>query len=545
MLIAEDDLMIADLAEKILVEHGYEVCGIARTVPEAVALGQRHKPDLAVLDLRLADGGLGTEVAAQLDGGHRPGVLYASGNISNVMLTATDGDACLAKPYRSSDLLRSLEIVNGIVTTGKAVPPYPRGFQVLNKAAKMHQKVSSNDDTARIRTLLRQQAAVAGFGSFALREPDMLKVLTEAAKVCAEGLDVPFCKVCRYRAEENDLLIEAGHGWKAGVVGHIVSRADESSPQERAFITGRPSICNDLSKDNSFELPEFYAAHGIVSTIDVVIKSRNQPYGVLEIDNDDQHDYDQYDINFLTGFANILAETVATHTRTAVLQDTIERMKVLVEEKDRLLDQKRILAEELQHRVRNNLQLVHGMLSRQLDETKDQSGQRGIKSIARRVSTLAQVYDHLLGNEMTRTTDFGGYVRSLCLNLAEIQETPDRSVSLSCDSGALILDLDVVTALGIVVAELVTNSYEHAIPDGKGSTVVSVHGSVGDSGTATMTISDDGTGFEAKTEDKRHGLGLVRRLVEQIRGTVLVQSSHGTVWIIKFPVAENTPRLAS
>jgi len=337
---------------------------------------------------------------------------------------------------------------------------------VLNEATKMHQKVSSNDDTARIRTLLRQQAAVAGFGSFALREPDMLKVLTEAAKVCAEGLDVPFCKVCRYRAEENDLLIEAGHGWKAGVVGHVVSRADESSPQGRAFITGRPSICNDLSKDNSFELPEFYAAHGIVSTTDVVIKGSNQPYGVLEIDNDDQHDYDQYDINFLTGFANILAETVATHTRTAVLQDTIERMKVLVEEKDRLLDQKRILAEELQYRVRNNLQLVHGMLSRQLDETKDPSGQRGIKSIARRVSTLAQVYDHLLGNEMTRTTDFGGYVRSLCSNLAEIQETPDRSVSLSCDNGALILDLDVVTALGIVVAELVTNSYEHAFPAG-------------------------------------------------------------------------------
>ncbi len=49
----------------------------------------------------------------------------------------------------------------------------------------------------------------------------------------------------------------------------------------------------------------------------------------------------------------------------------------------------------------------------------------------------------------------------------------------------------------------------------------------------------------SRPEDKRHGLGLVRRLVEQIRGTVLVQSSHGTVWIIKFPVAENTPRLAS
>jgi two-component sensor histidine kinase len=47
-------------------------------------------------------------------------------------------------------------------------------------------------------------------------------------------------------------------------------------------------------------------------------------------------------------------------------------MKVLVAEKDRLLDQKKVLAEELQHRVRNNLQLVYGMLSKQLDDTRGQ-----------------------------------------------------------------------------------------------------------------------------------------------------------------------------
>jgi two-component sensor histidine kinase len=124
-------------------------------------------------------------------------------------------------------------------------------------------------------------------------------------------------------------------------------------------------------------------------------------------------------------------------------------MKVLVEEKDRLLEQKKVLAEELQHRVRNNLELVYG-LSKQLDDPPDTAGQRGIKAISRRVSTLVQVYDRLLGNEMTRTTDFGGYVKSLCLNLAEIQATPDGSGTLTCDS-----ELDVVTALGIVVTEVV------------------------------------------------------------------------------------------
>jgi two-component system, response regulator PdtaR len=134
VLIAEDDLMIADMAEETLVASGYEVCGIARTVAEAVALGWRHRPDLAVIDLRLADGGRGTEIAAQLRPLGRLGVLYASANISSVMLSGADGDACLAKPYRFADLVRGLEIVAGIVATGTASPPFPSGFQLLSSA---------------------------------------------------------------------------------------------------------------------------------------------------------------------------------------------------------------------------------------------------------------------------------------------------------------------------------------------------------------------------------------------------------------------------
>jgi signal transduction histidine kinase/CheY-like chemotaxis protein len=195
--------------------------------------------------------------------------------------------------------------------------------------------------SAKVQKLLRQQAAIARFGSFALREWDLMKILAEAARACAEGLDVPFSKICRYRAEQNDLLIVAGYGWQDGVIGHAVSRADMSSPQGRAFSTGEPSICDDLQKGNYVDLPPFYAAHGIVSIIDVIIKgSDDQPYGILEIDNNRQHDYDQSDIYFLTGFANVLAEAVLTASRATQLQVAVDRMKVIVDEKDRLLREK-------------------------------------------------------------------------------------------------------------------------------------------------------------------------------------------------------------
>jgi CheY-like chemotaxis protein len=143
VLIAEDDPMIADMAEETLVGDGYEVCGIARTVAEALALGLRHKPDLAVIDLRLADEGrLGTDIVAQLSTDGRLGVLYASGNVTHAMLSVIEGHACLAKPYSPADLLRSLEIVAEIVTTGTASPPFPRGLRVLPLATSKRQELS-------------------------------------------------------------------------------------------------------------------------------------------------------------------------------------------------------------------------------------------------------------------------------------------------------------------------------------------------------------------------------------------------------------------
>jgi CheY-like chemotaxis protein len=123
--------MIADMAEEVLIGHGYEVCGIVRTVGEAVEMARLHKPNIILIDMRLADGGLGTEIAAQLRDMPDLGILYASGNRAQIFLTAANGHACLSKPYRVPDLLRGVEIVTNIVATGTASGPFPRGFQVL------------------------------------------------------------------------------------------------------------------------------------------------------------------------------------------------------------------------------------------------------------------------------------------------------------------------------------------------------------------------------------------------------------------------------
>lgn len=143
VLIAEDQLLIADQLEETLIASGYEVCGIARNVDEAVALGELHKPDLAVLDVRLAKGDRGPEIARRLNSRGKFGVLYATGDdVRNSTLTLADGDASIAKPYRPEDVVRALAIVREIVTTGIATPPFPSGFRLLPEFATQFAETS-------------------------------------------------------------------------------------------------------------------------------------------------------------------------------------------------------------------------------------------------------------------------------------------------------------------------------------------------------------------------------------------------------------------
>lgn len=136
VLIAEDELLIADLLEETLVASGYEVCGIARTVDAAVALGELHKPDLAVLDVRLAKGDRGPEIARRLGSKQKLGVLYATGDDArHSTLTLADGEASIAKPYHPAHIVRALAIVREIMTVGTATPPFPPGFRLLPECA--------------------------------------------------------------------------------------------------------------------------------------------------------------------------------------------------------------------------------------------------------------------------------------------------------------------------------------------------------------------------------------------------------------------------
>jgi DNA-binding response OmpR family regulator len=339
VLIAEDDLLIADMTEELLAAHGYDVCGIGRTVAEALALARRHQPDLAIVDVRLADGDLGTQIAAGLTDLRHLGILYVTGNVAAVSSNDVHGHACLAKPYRPGDLLRSLEIVTEMIDTGTASPPLPPNFHIL-PAAGVLDGAGSGDNAARVKTLQWQQSVLAGFGSYVLRQDELAPVLIEAVRVGAEGLRTPYCTAHRYRPAQDDLLREAAFGWHSGVAGHVVLRADMRNSEGRAFVTRAPVICNALRDDIGSTRLESQAARRAVSTVHVIIKGdHGRPYGVLGASNNAGQDYDQHDVDFLNHVADIVALSVAGLERTAILDRAIEGLSAEAGSGHRMPDQ--------------------------------------------------------------------------------------------------------------------------------------------------------------------------------------------------------------
>jgi len=334
-------------------------------------------------------------------------------------------------------------------------------------------------------------------------------------------LDTQFSKICRYRSSETDLLVVAGQGWQDGVVGYAISVADQTSPQGLAFESGEPQVCPNIKEANTYTLPSFYSDHGIISTVDVLIASQEgPPFGVLEADSQLKDAFDEHDINFLTGFANVLAEAVATAAKAQILQHTIAEMAILIEEKE-------TLSQELNHRVRNSLHLVHGLLTAELDTEHDVNSVLAFRSIAMRVMALAQVFDHLLGTGMSKVINFGDYVAALCLDLPGLFK--EDGIRLLCAVEPVRLFLDAATSLGIVITELVNNAYLHAFPKGIGeiSVVLNVNAT-----RMLLSISDNGVGF-VEAENQRRGMSLVRRLVSQVGGTLSLRSEQGSAWIIE------------
>src|ERR1700692_4208438 len=374
---------------------------------------------------------------------------------------------------------------------------------------------------------LRQQSLLGEFGRSALQTRDIGQILQRASELCAQGLETPFAKVLEYMPDDKRLLVRAGVGWAPGTVGHVALGIDMESPAGYAFHTGQIVISNHLQEETRFRTPKLLSDHGIKRAINVLIArggEGNLPFGVLEVDSPDSGQFDLADANFLAGFAGLLGIAIERQQADAELQGA--------------LDHQAMLTREMSHRVKNSLASVVGLLRVQARNAHSDDVQNALKNAASRITTIAQVHDHLWRSKQIGFVDIADFAGELCHKLQET--SPGHK--LHCKFGNLMISADKAIPLGLLINELVTNAAKHAYPDGSGD--IHVTGEQR-GGVLHVEVSDQGIGLpkDFDIDQPRASLGfkVIKCLLGQLDMRITVASNDPKGAAIQIDVPLDLP----
>src|SRR3954468_5665967 len=299
---------------------------------------------------------------------------------------------------------------------------------------------------------LRQQQLTAEFGLFALKTHHIGALLQEATRVCAQGLQSRFCKIMEYKPAEHQFVVQAGVGWKPGVVGSARTGADVESPSGYAFQTSEPVISNHLEGESRFRTPKVLEEHGIKRAINVIIRGEGEPFGVLEVDSPTEGRFTEADVAFLQGVANLLGSAIDRQRTEEALQQSEARLQ-------QALAHQEVLTREINHRVKNSLTMVASLLSMQGRTAADPKLRVALADARTRVLTIAKVHDQLWRRNEVQTLNLAEFLEELC---AQFSASTGLNHMLACEIEPVTVATDHAVPLGLIANELVTNAFKYA-----------------------------------------------------------------------------------
>ena len=204
------------------------------------------------------------------------------------------------------------------------------------------------------------------------------------------------------------------------------------------------------------------------------------------------------------------------------------------------LQEKEVLLREIHHRVKNNLQVISGMLELQGALVKDPSARTSLKEGRNRVMSMALIHQKLYQSEDIAQVHMDSYIQSLMADLFSAYGVDEGKILMKIEAEAVRLNLDTAIPFGLLVSELVTNAIKYAfLADRQGEKgEVAVSFREREDGNYLLTVSDNGIGLpEGYDQDTAASLGLklVHSLVEQLGGEVSLAEGPGTTWTIICP----------
>ncbi|WP_162913137.1 sensor histidine kinase [Rhodospirillaceae bacterium SYSU D60014] len=236
------------------------------------------------------------------------------------------------------------------------------------------------------------------------------------------------------------------------------------------------------------------------------------------------------------------AQVTSVSAGSAIRQVNGERRRTdRVRALERELEVHKILLRELQHRAKNSLQLIAGLLSLQRSQVSDPTARAQLAEVGSHVLALANVYRHLDGTNIDRMVAFDHYLHDLCADLERSLTAIHRPRTITVVADPVTLTLERVLPLALITNELITNAFKYAHPDSTSDEQITVMLRAAAGGSVTLTVADGGIGLPDHFDPHRSGkLGMkvVTSLVQQLGGTLSFERlAPGT----RFSVTLGTP----
>lgn len=210
---------------------------------------------------------------------------------------------------------------------------------------------------------------------------------------------------------------------------------------------------------------------------------------------------------------------------------TISKQKIMV---DRALVENKILVKEVHHRVKNNLQVVSGLLLVNAKKDKDLNFEEVLAQSQQQIQSMSLIHEMLYQKEDIIDISIQEYLQKLSASI--LTAYPNKQIKVIVLAEGITLHLDYANPIGLIVNELMTNSIKHGFKDSDiGEIVISVDLS---DGIYTIVYSDNGVGMKLNKGDlkvsKTFGSRLIRSLAEEMNATVDVSNGSKLTYTFRF-----------
>lgn len=309
--------------------------------------------------------------------------------------------------------------VTVVVQDGAAV-------QLLGMCRDVTERLRVNRE---VRVRARQQETLARLGERALTEGDLQKFFNEVVTTVGEILDLEMVKILELVPGDAELLLRAGIGWHAGLVGTANVSTTRDTQAGYTLASGRPVIVEDLASETRFTGAPLLKEHGVVTGLTAPIAGRDgRAYGVLGAHTAKRRKFNDYDVAFLAAVANVVA-------------GAIQR---------RQLDQRHeLMIRELRHRSGNLFSQLLALFSQTAKNSRSVADL--VAKYEARVLALANAH---------RLITEGGWKSTSLSELLNTLLAPflDR---VSFSGPNVFLEPDPTFGLSMAVHELATNASKH------------------------------------------------------------------------------------